>query len=127
MLAELSFPIPLRRTFYYLLPEELELAAAPGLRALASLYDEAGDAIDTANAAGIAFLKANIEAGLNAMAAASPQEIAAAVVTIPEGQDIVNNGIAVEITLLGIPIIRQISLHAKYVYSGSAFDSRLSA
>ena len=37
MLAELSFPIPLRRTFYYLLPEELELAAAPGLRALASL------------------------------------------------------------------------------------------
>jgi len=97
------------------------------LRALASLYDEAGDAIDTANAAGIAFLKANIEAGLNAMAAASPQEIAAAVVTIPEGQDIVNNGIAVEITLLGIPIIRQISLHAKYVYSGSAFDSRLSA
>lgn len=37
MLAELSFPIPLRRTFYYTLPEELELAAAPGLRALASL------------------------------------------------------------------------------------------
>ena len=37
MLAELSFPIPLRRTFYYHLPEELELAAAPGLRALASL------------------------------------------------------------------------------------------
>ena len=37
MLAELSFPIPLRRTFYYLLPEELELMAAPGLRALAPL------------------------------------------------------------------------------------------
>ena len=37
MLAEISFPIPLRRTFYYLLPEELELSAAPGLRALASL------------------------------------------------------------------------------------------
>ncbi|MHB0995275.1 MAG: replication restart helicase PriA [Elusimicrobiales bacterium] len=37
MLAELSFPIPLRRTFYYHLPEELEHAAAPGLRALASL------------------------------------------------------------------------------------------
>jgi len=37
MLAELSFPIPLRRTFYYLLPEELELSAAPGLRALAPL------------------------------------------------------------------------------------------
>lgn len=37
MLAELSFPIPLRRTFYYHLPEELELAAAPGLRAEAPL------------------------------------------------------------------------------------------
>ena len=37
MLAELSFPIPLRRTFYYLLPEALEQQAAPGLRALASL------------------------------------------------------------------------------------------
>ena len=35
MLAELSFPIPLRRTFYYRLPEELELKAAPGLRAAA--------------------------------------------------------------------------------------------
>lgn len=37
MLAEISFPIPLRRTFYYLLPEELELSAAPGLRVQAPL------------------------------------------------------------------------------------------
>jgi len=37
MLAEISFPIPLLRTFYYLLPEELELKAAPGLRVLAPL------------------------------------------------------------------------------------------
>ncbi len=37
MLAEISFPIPLRRTFYYLLPEEMELEAAPGLRVLAPL------------------------------------------------------------------------------------------
>ena len=37
MLAEIAFPIPLRRTFYYLLPEALELTAAPGLRVLASL------------------------------------------------------------------------------------------
>lgn len=37
MLAEISFPIPLRRTFYYQLPEELELKAAPGLRVLAPL------------------------------------------------------------------------------------------
>jgi primosomal protein N' (replication factor Y) len=37
MLAEISFPIPLLRTFYYLLPEEMELKAAPGLRVLAPL------------------------------------------------------------------------------------------
>lgn len=37
MLAEISFPIPLRRTFYYLLPEAMELQAAPGLRVAASL------------------------------------------------------------------------------------------
>jgi primosomal protein N' (replication factor Y) len=37
MLAEISFPIPLRRTFYYLLPDELELKAAPGLRVVAPL------------------------------------------------------------------------------------------
>lgn len=37
MLAEISFPIPLRRTFYYHLPEEMELHAAPGLRVTASL------------------------------------------------------------------------------------------
>ncbi|OGR68701.1 MAG: primosomal protein N' [Elusimicrobia bacterium GWC2_61_19] len=36
MLAEISFPIPLRKNFYYLLPEELELSAAPGLRVMAS-------------------------------------------------------------------------------------------
>ncbi|MBI5744046.1 MAG: primosomal protein N' [Elusimicrobia bacterium] len=37
MLAEISFPIPLRRTFYYSLPDELELQAAPGLRVQAPL------------------------------------------------------------------------------------------
>ena len=37
MLAEISFPIPLLRTFYYHLPEEMELKAAPGLRVQAPL------------------------------------------------------------------------------------------
>jgi hypothetical protein len=95
------------------------------LRALASLYDEAGDAIDTANAAGVAFLKANIEAGLGTMKAAAPQELADYLVEIPAGQDIVNNGVAVTMTLIGIPIIRQIKVFAKYVYAGGAFDPRL--
>jgi len=46
-------------------------------------------------------------------------------VSIPSGQDIVNNGVAVEITLIGIPIIRQIKLFASYVYAGGNFDPRL--
>lgn len=37
MLAELLFPIPLERTFHYSVPEEMELAVAPGLRARVSL------------------------------------------------------------------------------------------
>ena len=48
-------------------------------------------------------------------------------IVIPPGQDIVNNGVAVEMTLIGIPIIRTIKLYASYVYAGSSFDPRLAA
>ncbi|MCX5785788.1 MAG: primosomal protein N' [Elusimicrobia bacterium] len=34
MIAEIAFPIPLHRTFYYRVPSALEVSAAPGLRAL---------------------------------------------------------------------------------------------
>ncbi|HAH31375.1 MAG TPA: primosomal protein N' [Elusimicrobia bacterium] len=34
MIAEIAFPIPLHRTFYYRLPAALEVSAAPGLRVL---------------------------------------------------------------------------------------------
>jgi len=37
MLAEAAFDIPLNKTFYYFLPEEMELKAAPGLRMRARL------------------------------------------------------------------------------------------
>jgi hypothetical protein len=47
------------------------------------------------------------------------------VVTIPEGQDIINNGVAVEMELIGLPIIRSIKLYASYIYAGSSFDPRL--
>jgi hypothetical protein len=47
------------------------------------------------------------------------------VVEIPPGQDIVNNGVGVKMTLIGIPIIRSIQLFASYVYAGSNFDPRL--
>ena len=36
MIAEIAFPVPLRRTFYYRVPDRLRSAARPGLRAAAS-------------------------------------------------------------------------------------------
>ena len=93
--------------------------------ALKSMYDEAGDPTQGANnATGLAFLKANIEAALDAMKGANPQELADYVVNIPDGQDIVNNGVVVEITLIGIPIIREIKLYFSYTYAGGKLDPR---
>jgi hypothetical protein len=95
------------------------------IAALKSMYDEAGDPLLPADGGGLAYLKAQIENALGTMVAAIPRELAAYVVSIPPGQDIVNNGVAVEITLIGIPIIRQIKLYASYVYAGGSFDPRL--
>lgn len=95
------------------------------IAALKSMYDEAGDPTLEGGASGLAFLQASIENALNTMKAAVPQELADFVVEIPTGQDIVNNGVAVEQTLIGIPIIRQIKLYSRYVYAGGAFDPRL--
>ncbi len=97
------------------------------IAALKSMYDEAGDALLEGSATGLIYLKTNIEAALNTLVAAIPQEMAAHQVVIPPGQDIVNNGVGVEMTLIGIPIIRQIKLFARYVYAGGAFDPRLAA
>lgn len=95
------------------------------IQALKSMYDEAGDVLLGADAPGLAYLKANLENALDTMTSAIPQELAAHVVHIPGNQDIVNNGVAVEVTLIGIPIIRTIKLYASYVYAGSRFDPRL--
>lgn len=95
--------------------------------ALKSMYDEAGDAFLVGSAAGLNYLKTNIETALSTMVAAVPSEMAGHKVEIPPGQDIVNNGVAVNITLIGLPIIRNIKLYASYVYAGSAFDPRLVA
>lgn len=93
--------------------------------ALKSMYDEAGDAMLGENALGLAYLKANIENALDTMVKAVPQELAGYQVNIPSGQDIVNNGVAVETTLIGIPIIREIKLYTNYAYAGSNFDPRM--
>ncbi len=95
------------------------------IAALKSMYDEAGDTVAEGGAAGLNYLRANIENALNTLVKAIPQELAAHVVTIPADQDIVNNGVAVEMQLIGIPIIRSIKLYASYIYAGSAFDPRL--
>ncbi len=93
--------------------------------ALNSMYDELGDPLAPGGAVGLNYLKANLENALNTMTAAVPPELAAYVVEIPPNQDFVNNGVAVETTLIGIPIIREIKLYNRYVYAGSSFDPRL--
>lgn len=95
------------------------------IAALKSMYDEAGDPIKASNAAGLAYLKASLENALDSMVKAIPQELAAYEVEIVPGQDIANNGVAVDIALIGIPIIRQIKLYPRYVYAGSGFDPRM--
>lgn len=97
------------------------------IAALKSMYDEAGDPVMEGGGTGIQYLKANIENALNTMKAAVPRELADYVVTIPPDQDIATNGVAVEMELIGIPIIRNIKLFASYKYAGSRFDPRLAA
>jgi hypothetical protein len=98
------------------------------IQALKSQYDEAGDPLNLSDdkSGGLAFLKANLENALDTMTGAIPKELAAYVIEIPPGQDIANNGVVAEYTLIGIPIIRQQKLYGKYVYAGSKFDPRLS-
>jgi hypothetical protein len=95
------------------------------IAALKSMYDEAGDPTLGISAAGLAYLQAGVVTALNTLVKAIPAEMAACKVVIPPNQDIVNNGVAVEMTLIGIPIIRKIKLYASYVYAGGAFDPRL--
>lgn len=56
-----------------------------------------------------------------------PKELAGYKITIPSGQDYVNNGVAVEARLIGIGIgiIREIKLYASYAYAGTRGDTRL--
>ncbi|GKT37715.1 hypothetical protein ADUPG1_003653, partial [Aduncisulcus paluster] len=59
------------------------------------------------------------------MVKAKPKEMANYVIAIPDKQDIANNGIAVESTFIGIPIINKIKLFNNYVFAGGKFDPRL--
>ncbi|OIQ51031.1 hypothetical protein BerOc1_02976 [Pseudodesulfovibrio hydrargyri] len=95
------------------------------IAALKSMYDEAGDPALEGNASGLAYLKGSIENALDTMTKATPREMVGYVVAIPSGQDIVNNGVGVEQTLIGVPIIRKIKLFSNFTYAGSNFDPRL--
>lgn len=97
------------------------------IAALKGMYDEAGDPTREGEDSGLQYLQASIENALDTMVSAKPKELAAHIVAIPSGQDIVNNGVAVEMDLIGIPIIRKIKLFARYTYAGSSFDPRLEA
>lgn len=95
------------------------------IAALNSMYDEAGDPLRPDSTTGLAYLRANLENALDTMVKANPKELAGYVVDIAPGQDIANNGVAVDITLIGIGIIRQIKLYPRYTYAGSTFDPRM--
>jgi len=92
---------------------------------LKSINDEAGDPTMEAGAAGLNFLQANIEGAMDTMVDAMPPELAGYVVAIPPGQDIVNNGVGVEMQLVGIPVIGSIKLFASWYWAGSTLDPRL--
>ncbi|WP_430735216.1 DUF2586 domain-containing protein [Halodesulfovibrio aestuarii] len=95
------------------------------LQALKALKDELGDPVQGADASGLAYLRSNLENALDTMVKAKPKELAGYAIEIPPGQDFVNNGVAVETKLIGIPIIDTINLYSSYIYAGSKFDPRL--
>jgi Protein of unknown function (DUF2586). len=95
------------------------------IAALKGMYDEGGDPAREGGATGLEALSTDIENALDTMTKAKPKELADRIVTIPPGQDIVNNGVGVELDLIGIPIIRKIKLFTRYIYAGSSFDPRI--
>ena len=115
--SDYQFLVVLRTTF-----KAIRIAR---IAALKHVFSEAGDPEAEGGASGVDALKAEIEVALEQMTKAIPPELAAFVVNIPDGQDIVNNGVSVELNLVGIPIIKNIRLYAKYTYAGSSFDARL--
>lgn len=63
------------------------------------------------------YIKADLIAALNAMKKASPKEIDNFEIEIPKNQNIVNNGLTINYTLYGIPIVRTISNYVRFTYS----------
>lgn len=68
---------------------------------------------------GIQNLLADIRSALTTMKSSIPKELDDFNVSFPKGQDINNNGIWIDIELMGIPIIRKIKLNFLYKYKES--------
>lgn len=66
---------------------------------------------------GLQALLAEVRAALTKMTAANPKELDDFAVDMPSGQDIVNNGVQLDISLYGIPIIRKIILNFMFKYN----------
>lgn len=95
------------------------------VQALKSLKDELGDPLQGQDASGLAYLRTDLETALDTMVKAMPPELAGRQINIPMDQDFVNNGVGVEATMIGIPIIDKITLFTNYAYAGTRFDPRV--
>ncbi|URA10538.1 DUF2586 family protein [Thermospira aquatica] len=63
------------------------------------------------------YIKADLIQTLNQMKNAVPNEIDNFEIVIPDGQDVVNNGLTIQYTLYGLPIVRKISNYISFKYS----------
>lgn len=66
---------------------------------------------------GLQALLATVRAALTKMTASNPKELDDFAVDMPSGQDVVNNGVQLDISLYGIPIIRKIILNFMFKYN----------
>jgi len=63
------------------------------------------------------YIKADLVKTLNTMKKAVPKELDNFEIVIPKDQDIVNNGLTIQYTLYGLPIVRKISSFVSFKYS----------
>ncbi|MGL4676045.1 MAG: DUF2586 family protein [Brevinema sp.] len=67
--------------------------------------------------AGLQNLLAEVNNAVEGMTTSNPRELDDFEIIMPEGQDIVNNGVRLDISLFGIPVIRKILLNFMFKYN----------
>lgn len=96
------------------------------LAALKSMYDDESDPLGPEDEnLGDAYLLSSLETALDTMVTARPKELIGYRLTIPPGQDRLNNGTAVETRLIAVGVKRAIRIYASYAYAGGKGDPRL--